>query len=291
MKCQVLNRPYSPIYICQPFPAASTVGILHLHHIPTSSVQFSSVQSFSPVWSFVTLWTAAQQAFLSISNSQSLLKLMSIESVMSYKHLILSCPLLLLPSVFPNIRVFSKESVLPIQFSSVAQSCLTLCNTMNHSTPGLPVHHTRLPRVYPNPCPLSRWCNPTISSSVFPFSSCSQSVPVSGSFPMSQLFPSGGQSILGLLAKIKGSIFPLGGQSIGVSASASVLPMNILDWFLLGWTGLISFQSKGLSRVFSKHHSSKASILWHSALAYSFPNLEPVCCSVFSSNCCFLTCI
>ena len=80
-------------------------------------------------------------------------------------------------------------------------------------------------------CPLSQWCHPTISSSVVPFS-CIQSFPASGSFPMSQFFASGG-------------------QSIGVSASASVLPMNIQDWFPLGWTGWISLQSKGLSRVFS----------------------------------------
>ena len=85
--------------------------------------------------------------------------------------------------------------------------------------------------VHPNPCPLCRWCHPTISSSVIPFSSCPQSFPASGSFPMSQLFTSGG-------------------QSIGVSASTSVLPMNTQN--CLGWTGWISLQSKGLSRVFSK---------------------------------------
>ena len=84
--------------------------------------------------------------------------------------------------------------------------------------------------VYSNSCPSSQWCHPTISSSVVPFSSCPQSFPASGSFPMRQLFTSGS-------------------QSIGVSASASVLPMNIQDWFLLGWTGLISLQSKGLSAV------------------------------------------
>ena len=120
-----------------------------------SSVQFSSIQPLSHVWLFVTPWTAAHQAFLSITNSQSLLKLMSIESVMPSNHLIL---------------------------------CL--------------------------------------------FSSCLQSFPASGSFPMSHFFASDG-------------------QSFGVSASASVLPMNIQDWFPLGWTGWISLQSKGLSRVFS----------------------------------------
>ena len=86
--------------------------------------------------------------------------------------------------------------------------------------------------VHPNSCPLSRWCHPAILSSVIPFSSCPQSLPASDSFPMSQLFA-------------------WGGQSIGVSASTSVLPMNTQDWSSLGWTGWISLQSKGLSRVFS----------------------------------------
>ena len=88
------------------------------------------------------------------------------------------------------------------------------------------------PGVYSNSCPLSRWCHPTISSSVIPCSSHLQSFPASGSFQMSHFFTSRG-------------------QRIGVSASASVLPMNIQDWFPLGWTGFISLQSKGLSRVFS----------------------------------------
>ena len=100
-------------------------------------------------------------------------------------------------------------------------------------------------RACSNSCPSSWWCNPTIFSSIVPFSSCLQSSPASGSFPMSQFFASGG-------------------QSIGVSASGSVLPMNIQDWFPLGRTGWISLQSKGLSRVFW-HHSSKALILWHPA--------------------------
>ena len=112
--------------------------------------------------------------------------------------------------------------------------------------------HARLPCPSPTPracsnsCPSSRWCHPTISSSAVPFSSCPQSFPASKSFPVSQFFTSGG-------------------QSFGVSALVSVLPMNIQDWFPLGWTGWISLQSKRLSRVFSNHHSSKASILWRSA--------------------------
>ena len=132
----------------------------------TSSVQFSSVQSLSHVWLFVTPWTAACQAPLFITNSQSILKLMSIESVMPSNHLILCHPL----------------------------------------------------------------------------SSCLQSFPASGFFPVSQLFASGG-------------------QSIGVSASTSGLPMNIQDWFLLGRTGWISLQSKGLSRVFFNSKSINSSAL------------------------------
>ena len=88
------------------------------------------------------------------------------------------------------------------------------------------------PGVHPNSCPSSRWCHPAISSSVIPFSSCPQSLPASGSFPMSQLFA-------------------WGGQSIGVSALASVLPKKSQDWSPLEWTGWISLQSRGLSRVFS----------------------------------------
>ena len=119
------------------------------------STFFSSVQSLSRVWLSVIPWTTAHQASLSITNSWSLLKLMSIVSVMPSNHLILWCPLLLLPSIFPSINVCSNE------------------------------------------------------------------------------------------------LAPSGGQSIGVSASAPILPMNIQDWFPLGWTGWISLQSKGLSRVFS----------------------------------------
>ena len=140
--------------------------MMGLKHYDNSSVHFSSVQSsHSVVSDSVTPWMAACQAFLSITNSRSLLKLMSIESV--------------------------------------------------------------------------RWCHPTISSSVIPFSSCPQSLPASGSSPVSQLFA-------------------WGGQSIGVSASASVLPQ---DWSPLGWTGWISLQSKGLSRVFSNTKVQKHQFL------------------------------
>ena len=116
------------------------------------------------------------------------------------------------------------------QFSSVAQLCLTLRpHESQHARPPCP---SPTPGVHPNPCPSSRWCHPAISSSIVPFSSCPQSFPASGSFLMSQLFTSGV-------------------QSNGASASASVLPMNIQDWYPLRWTGWISLQSKGLSRVFS----------------------------------------
>ena len=98
-----------------------------------------------------------------------------------------------------------------------------------HARPPCP---SPTPEGYPNSCPLSWWCHPNIASSVIPFSSCHQSFPTSGSFQTSQLFASGG-------------------PNIGVSASASVLPMNTQDWSPLGWTGWISLQSKGLSRVFS----------------------------------------
>ena len=119
---------------------------------------------------------------------------------------------------------------LSIQFSSAAQSCLTL---QPHG-----LQHTRFPCLSPTPgacsnsCRSSQWCHPAISSSVVPFSFCPQSLPLSEFFPMSQLFT-------------------WGGQSTGVSALASVLPMNTQDWSPLGLTSWISLQSKGLSRVFS----------------------------------------
>ena len=116
-----------------------------------------------------------------------------------------------------------------VQFSRSVVSDSLRPHGLQHSRPPCP---SPTPKVYSNLCPLSRWCHPTISSSIVPFSSHRQSFPASGSFPMSQYFTSGG-------------------QSIGVSASASVLPMNIQDWFPLGWTSWISLQSKGLSRVFS----------------------------------------
>ena len=130
-------------------------------------------------------------------------------------------------------RIGQRGGKRPGRLSSVKVSRSVVSNSLQIHCPTL---HARLPypsptpRIYPNSCPLSQWCHSTIASSVVPFSSYPQFFPASGSFPMSQLFTSGG-------------------QSIGVSAS--VLPMNIQDWFPLGWTGWISLLSKGFSRVFS----------------------------------------
>ena len=125
-------------------------------------------------------------------------------------------------------------NLLRLQFSSVQFSRSVVSNSLwphelQHARTPCP---SPPPGVYQNPCPLSWWCHPTISFSVVPFFSCPQSFPASGSFEMSHLFASGG-------------------QTIAVSASTSVLPMSTQDWSPLGWTGWISLQSKGLSRVFS----------------------------------------
>ena len=117
-----------------------------------------------------------------------------------------------------------------LQFSSVTQSCPTLCNFMDYSMPGFPVHHQSQSLL--KLMSIELWCHPNISSSVVSFSSHLQSFPASASFPM-------------------GNFFTSGGQNIGVSALALVLPVNIQDWFPLGWTGWIFLQSKRLSRVFS----------------------------------------
>ena len=115
-----------------------------------------------------------------------------------------------------------QHSACSVQVSLSVMSDSLRPHESQHARPPCP---SPTPGVHPNPCPLSQWCHPTISSSVIPFSSCPQSLPASGSFPMSQLFT-------------------WGGQSTGVSASTSVLPMNTQDWCPLGWTGWISFQSR-----------------------------------------------
>ena len=138
-------------------------------------------------------------------------------------------------------------SLHPVQFSrSVVSDCLWP-HGLQHAR--LPYHPSPTPRAYSNSCPLSRWCHPTMSSSVVPFSSCLQSSPASESFPISQLFASGG-------------------QSIGASPSASVLPMNIQDWSPLGWTGWISSQFKGLAKrtTLWKHQFSVLSLIYATTL-------------------------
>ena len=141
-----------------------------------------------------------------------------------------------------SVVILESKKVKSVTVSIVSPS---ICHELQHARPPCP---SPIPRVYSNSCPLSRWCHPTISSSnscpssrwnqptisssVVPFSFSLQYFPASGPFQMSQFFTSGG-------------------QSIRVSASASIFPMNIQDWSPLGWTGWISLQSKGLSRVFS----------------------------------------
>ena len=171
-------------------------------------------------------------------------------------------PLLFLPVIRPPV-LWDKDSTLVTSFNlnhhlkspvcsigswgfssvhSLSRVQLLPPNEPQHARPPCP---SPTPGVYPNSCPLRRWCHPTSSSSAVPFSTCPQSFPASGSFQMSQPFPSGG-------------------QNIGVSASTSVLPMKTQDWSPLGWIGWISLQSKGLLESLLQHHSSKASILRHS---------------------------
>ena len=136
---------------------------------------------------------------------------------------------------FPRlVSIAERTKCCLLLLSSVQFSCSVVYNSLRphesqHARPPCP---SPTPGVHSNSCPLRQWCHPTISSSVVPFSSCPQSLPALESFPMSQLFT-------------------WGGQSIGVSALASFLPMNTQDWSPLEWTGWISLQSKGLSRVFS----------------------------------------
>ena len=147
--------------------------------------------------------------------------------------------------------------MLLVEFSSVAQSCPTLRpHGMQHTRPPCP---SPTPGVYPNSSPLNRWCHPTISSSVI-FSSCLQSFQIPGFFPVSWLFVSGG-------------------HSTGASASASVLPMNVQDWFLLGLKYLISLKSEGLSRIFSnatvqKHQFWGVSAFFIVQLSHAFKTTE-----------------
>ena len=131
--------------------------------------------------------------------------------------------------MFKEKRARDRTLKITVQFSRSVVSDSLRPHEPQYTRPPSP---SPTPGVYPNSCPLSQWCHTAISSSVIPFSSCPQSFPASGSFQMSQLFAAGG-------------------QSIGVSASTSDLPMNTQDWSPLGWTGWIALLSKGLSRVFS----------------------------------------
>ena len=142
----------------------------------------------------------------------------------------------------------SMEQKKGFQFSSVQFSRSVMSDSLRphesqHARPPCP---SPTPGVHSNSCPLSRWCYPAISSSVVPLSSCPQSLPASGSFPMSQLFV-------------------WGGQSTGVSALASVLPMNTQDWSPLEWDWLDLLAVQGTLKSLLQHYSSKALVLWHSA--------------------------
>ena len=195
---------------------------------PLLSVQFSSI--------FIFVFAVDSLIFTSCS--------LFFLSCQTCRHSFLGKFVPFSPRRFASQRPWPVSHTFLIQFDSVTQLCPTLCDPHGlqdiRSPCPLPT-----PNVYSNSCPLSWWCHPTISFSVVPFSSHLLSFPASGSFPMSYFFTSGG-------------------QSIGVSSSASVFPMNIQDWLSLGWTLLISLQSKGLSSLL-QHRSSNASVLWHSA--------------------------
>ena len=193
-----------------------------------------AVHGFAKSWRRLSDWTATKKQkynFHMISNGKGFL---SYSSHRRIKVQLWPCVFKVLCTVSPlHTKEFHSESA--SQFSH---------SVMSDSLWPHGLQHSRLPCPWPTPgacsnsCPSSQWCNPTISSSVIPSSSCLQSFPASGSFPMSRFFTSGG-------------------QSIGASASASVLPMNIQSWFPLGLTGLTTLQSKGLSRLFSKRTAQK----------------------------------
>ena len=153
--------------------------------------------------------------------------MMFISWMLSFNRRVFHSPLSLLSRLFSS---FSLSAIKVVQFSSVTQLCPTLRpHESQHARPPYP---SPTHGVHSYPCPLSQWCHPAISAWVVPFTSCPQSLPASESFPMSQLFA-------------------WGGQSTGVSALASFLPKQSLGWSPSEWTGWISLQSKGLSRVFS----------------------------------------
>ena len=264
------------------YPAInSTQTVAHLSHVCVWTHAYVSMTMCchcSVAQSCPTLcdpMDCSMPGFPVLHHLQSLLRLISIESMMPSNQLVLSCPLLLCLQSFSasgsflkswlfesggqNIGVSVSSSVLPmniqdwfplgltglislqskglssifsnitVQFSRSVMSDSLRPHEPQHARPPCT---SPTPWVYSNPCPLRQWYHPAISSSVIPFSSCPQPFPASGSFQMSQLFTSDG-------------------QSTGVSASKSVLPMNTQDWSPLGWTGWISLQSKGPLRDFS----------------------------------------
>ena len=218
---------------------------MHVHSVTSSCV-----------WLSVTLWTIALQVPLSMEFSR--------QEYWSG----LPCPppgdlldpgIELMSPVSPELQMNSlllshrRSPIISVKFSCSVVSDSLRPHGLQHARPPCP---SPTPRVHPNPCPLSWWCHPTTSSSVVPFSSCPQSLPASGSFQLNQLFASGG-------------------QSIGISASASVLPMNLQDWSPLGWTSWISLLSKGLSRVFSnatvqKHQFFSAQLFFTVQLSHPY---------------------
>ena len=190
--------------------------------------QLRSVQSCSHVQPFATPWTACTPGFLVVP------KVCEAVNVNSTRWKIASAYEVKDSFSLPQELMICKIFYMCIQ--SVTPSCLTLCNPTDCSNEAsLSITNSQS---CSNSCPLNQWCHPTISSSVVPFSSHIQSLPASGSYVASQFFASGG-------------------QSIGVSTSASVLPLNIQDWFPLGWLGWISLQAKGLSRVLSNTTAQK----------------------------------
>ena len=188
------------------------------------------VRLVSCVWLFATLWIVAHQASLTMEFSRqeywSGLPFPSLGDISDRDWTQVTCFAGRFFTIWTTGDILQVQSV---QFSCSVVSDSLRPHELQHTRPPCPLP---TPRVYSNSYPSSQWCHWAISSSVSPFSSCPQSLPASGSFPMSQLFT-------------------WSGQSTGVSASASVLPMNTQDWSPLEWTGWISLQSKGLSRIFS----------------------------------------
>ena len=210
--------------------------ITHRDQTKPQNIRNYVVWLLNHVWLFVTPWTVARQSPLSMGfPRQECWSWLPFPTPRDFRNQVTEPLSLASPALVG--RFFTTSTTWEVQkwfqFNSVQFSCSAVSNSLwphglQHTRPPCP---SPTPGVYPNSCPLSQWCHPTISSSVIPFSSCLQSLQVSGSFQMSEFFASGG-------------------PSIGVSASASVLPMKVQDWFPLGWTGWISLKSKGLSRVF-----------------------------------------